>query len=201
MFYRGLHVVLTRGFSVSYKADKEFLQIIGGNPFSMFRNTIIWWFLIGIILHIILTRTKYGNWVFATGGNLESARNIGVKTNRVKIINFSICALLAGLAGTKNIARFCVSQSKLGLGMEFEAITAAVLGGCILTGGRGSILGAMIGATFMATIRSGLVTMGYSSYIYMPITGMILIFAVIINKYITGEGILGQGYGGSNKIT
>ena len=201
MFYRGLHVVLTRGFSVSYKADKEFLQIIGGNPFSMFRNTIIWWFLIGIILHIILTRTKYGNWVFATGGNLESARNIGVKTNRVKIINFSICSLLAGLAGTTNIARFYVSQSQLGLGMEFEAITAAVLGGCILTGGRGSILGAMIGATFMATIRSGLVTMGYSSYIYMPITGMILVFAVVINKYITGEGILGQGYGGSNKIT
>ena len=158
-------------------------------------------FLIGIILHIILTRTKYGNWVFATGGNLESARNIGVKTNQVKIINFSICSLLAGLAGTTNIARFYVSQSQLGLGMEFEAITAAVLGGCILTGGRGSILGAMIGATFMATIRSGLVTMGYSSYIYMPITGMILIFAVIINKYITGEGILGQGYGGSNKIT
>ena len=85
--------------------------------------------------------------------------------------------------------------------MEFEAITAAVLGGCILTGGRGSILGAMIGATFMATIRSGLVTMGYSSYIYLPITGIILVLAVIINKYITGEGILGQGYGGSNKIT
>ena len=201
MFYRGLHIVLTKGFSVTYKADKEFLQIIGGNPFSMFRNTIIWWVLFGIILHIILTRTKYGNWVFATGGNLESARNIGVKTNRVKIINFSICALLAGLAGTTNIARFYVSQSQLGLGMEFEAITAAVLGGCILTGGRGSILGAMIGATFMATIRSGLVTMGYSSYIYLPITGIILVLAVIINKYITGEGILGQGYGGSNKIT
>ena len=111
------------------------------------------WFLIGIILHIILTRTKYGNWVFATGGNLESARNIGVKTNQVKIINFSICSLLAGLAGTTNIARFYVSQSQLGLGMEFEAITAAVLGGCILTGGRGSILGAMIGATFISMIQ------------------------------------------------
>lgn len=186
MFYRGLHIIWTGGFSVTYLADKSFLVLVAGNPFSMFRNTIAWWLLVGLILHVVLTRTRYGNWIFATGGNKEAARNVGVPVQRVKIINFALCSLLAGMSGALNIARFMTSQSQLGMGLEFEAITAAVIGGCVLAGGAGSIVGTIMGAVFMSVIRSGLIMLGYSSYIYMPITGIVLLLAVIINRAVSG---------------
>lgn len=186
MFYRGIHIILTGGFSVTYEADKALLSFLGGNPFSLFRNTIIWWFLFCLLLQIILSKTKYGNWIYATGGNRESARNIGVPTDAVKVACFALCSFLAGFAGTANVARFMTSQSQLGLGMEFEAITAAVIGGTLLTGGRGSVVGTLIGMVFVSVIRTGLITLGFSSYIYMPVTGIILLIAVIINRTVTG---------------
>ncbi len=182
MFYRGLHIILTRGFSVSYKADPTFLDAIAGITFSLMRNTVIWWILLAIILQIVLVKTRYGNWVLATGGDANAARNSGVPVSRVKVINFALCSLLAGFAGTTNMARFLTSQSQLGMGMEFEAITAAVIGGTLLMGGRGSMAGAVMGAIFVSVIRSGLIFFGYSSYIYMPVTGIILMLAVIINR-------------------
>ncbi len=182
MFYRGMHIILTRGFSVSYKADKEFLDIVAGITFSLMRNTVIWWILLAIVFQVILTKTRYGNWVLATGGDANAARNSGVPVSRVKVINFCICSLLAGFAGAANMARFLTSQSQLGMGMEFEAITAAVIGGTLLMGGRGSMAGTMLGAIFVSVIRSGLIFFGYSSYIYMPVTGIILMLAVIINR-------------------
>lgn len=182
MFYRGLHIILTRGFSVSYKADKAFLDFIAGITFSLMRNTVIWWILLAIVLQVILVKTRYGNWVLATGGDAQAARNSGVPVSRVKVINFALCSLLAGLAGAANMARFLTSQSQLGMGMEFEAITAAVIGGTLLMGGKGSMVGAVLGAIFVSVIRSGLIFFGYSSYIYMPVTGIILMLAVIINR-------------------
>ena len=182
MFYRGLHIILTRGFSVSYKADKAFLDMVAGITFSLMRNTVIWWILLAIILQVVLAKTRYGNWVLATGGDAQAARNSGVPVSRVKVINFALCSLLAGFAGAANMARFLTSQSQLGMGMEFEAITAAVIGGTLLMGGKGSMAGAVLGAIFVSVIRSGLIFFGYSSYIYMPVTGIILMLAVIINR-------------------
>lgn len=182
MFYRGMHIILTRGFSVSYKADKEFLDVIAGLTFSLMRNTVIWWLLLAVVLQIVLTKTRYGNWVLATGGDANAARNSGVPVSRVKVANFALCSLLAGFAGATNMARFLTSQSQLGMGMEFEAITAAVIGGTLLMGGKGSMAGAVMGAIFVSVIRSGLIFFGYSSYIYMPVTGIILMLAVIINR-------------------
>lgn len=182
MFYRGMHIILTRGFSVSYKADKEFLDVIAGLTFSLMRNTVIWWILLAVVLQIVLTKTRYGNWVLATGGDANAARNSGVPVSRVKVANFALCSLLAGFAGATNMARFLTSQSQLGMGMEFEAITAAVIGGTLLMGGKGSMAGAVMGAIFVSVIRSGLIFFGYSSYIYMPVTGIILMLAVIINR-------------------
>lgn len=182
MFYRGLHIILTRGFAVSYKADKAFLDVMAGLTFSLMRNTVIWWLLLAVVLQIVLTKTRYGNWVLATGGDANAARNAGVPVSRVKVTNFALCSLLAGFAGATNMARFLTSQSQLGMGMEFEAITAAVIGGTLLMGGKGSMAGAVMGAIFVSVIRSGLIFFGYSSYIYMPVTGIILMLAVIINR-------------------
>jgi simple sugar transport system permease protein len=161
--------------------------MLAGNLFSSFYMTIIWWVLIVVIVQIILVRTQFGNWVFAAGGNPVAARNIGVPVNKVKVFNFALCSMLAGLGGIFSIARFYASQSQLGSGYEFEAITACVIGGVLLTGGKGNIMGVFIGAIFVSLIRSGLIFMGLNSYIYMPITGLLLLGAVILNRYLTKQ--------------
>ena len=185
MFWRGLVIFLTGGFSLTYQGSLSFIQFLGGNPFSMFRNSVIWFVLLTIVFHFVLTRTRYGNWVYATGGNAEAARNVGVPVIRVKMINFALCSLLAGIAGITNLARFMVVQGQLGTLKELEAIAAAVIGGNLLTGGKGSILGTFVGAVFISMLRTGLIMMGYSSYLYMPVTGIIIVIAVILNRWIT----------------
>jgi simple sugar transport system permease protein len=185
MFWRGLVIYLTGGFSLAYKGDVSFLQILGGNPFSMFRNSIIWFLLLTLVLHVVLNRTRYGNWVYATGGNMDAARNVGVPVMRVKMMNFALCSLLAGVAGITNLARFMIVQGQLGTLKELEAIAAAVIGGNLLNGGRGSILGTFVGAVFISMLRTGLIMMGFSSYLYMPLTGVMIVVAVILNRSIT----------------
>jgi simple sugar transport system permease protein len=187
MGYRGLHVILTNGFLVSYHPDRTFLHILAANLFSSFYMTIIWWVLIVGVAQIILVKTQFGNWVFAAGGNPIAARNIGVPVYKVKILNFALCSMLAGLGGIFTIARFYASQSQLGEGYEFEAITACVIGGILLNGGKGNIIGVFIGAIFVSLIRTGLISMGLNSYIYMPITGLLLLGAVILNRYLTKQ--------------
>lgn len=184
MFWRGIVIFLTGGFSVTYQGEQSFLQLLGGNTFSMFRNTVIWFVLLTLLLQFVLTRTRFGNWAYATGGNVEAARNIGVPIIRVRMICFAICSLLAGLAGISNLARFMIVQGQLGTLKELEAIAAAVIGGNLLAGGRGSIVGTFVGAVFISMLRTGLIMMGLSSYLYMPMTGVMIVIAVVLNRSI-----------------
>lgn len=192
MLWRGMHNYLTDGFVVQYadealQRDQGFLNILGGNPIDalpMFHMTCVWFVVLMLIFFFVLTKTKYGNHVFATGGNQEAARNAGVKVNKVKLINFVICAALAGFAGAANLARYKTSQGQLGVGLELEAIAACVIGGNLLMGGAGTIIGTFIGAVLMSIIRTGLIILGISSYLYLPITGVIIILAVVLNTFI-----------------
>ena len=192
MFWRGMHNHLTNGFPLVYseaalQRDAGFLKILGGSPIQslpMFHMTCLWFIILMLVFYFILNKTRYGNSVFATGGNKDAARNAGVKVNRVKLINFMICAALAGFAGTANLARYKSSQGQLGTGMELEAIAACVIGGNLLMGGAGSIIGTFIGAVLMSMIRTGLIILGVSSYLYLPITGVIIIAAVVMNTFI-----------------
>jgi len=185
MFWRGISIYATGGYTVIWKAETDFLQILGGRLFSMFRMTGIWFIGLTVLFFLILHKTRYGNWVFATGGNLEAARNIGVNTNKVKLINFTVCGLLAGLSGATNVARYLTVVAQLGMGKELEAIAACVIGGNLLMGGRGTILGTFIGVYLLSMIRTGLVMLGISSYLYLPITGIIIVVAVVINTFAT----------------
>ena len=192
MFWRGLHNYLTEGFVVYYQEealtrDAGFLMAMGGNPFKglpMFHMTCIWFTLLAAMFHFILNHTRYGNHVLATGGSPEATRNAGVNVNRIKLINFTLCGMLAGLAGAANMARYQGSQGQLGIGLELEAIAACVIGGNLLMGGIGSIIGTFIGALLMSVIRTGLITLNISTYLYLPITGIIIISAVVLNTLI-----------------
>jgi len=181
LLLRGSLLAVTGGESVSYSSDAIMPTILTRFMGFGFRPSHIWFLALTLIFSIILTNTRYGNWVFATGGNREVARAMGVNTNKVKVTNFMLSALMASLSGCIVISRFNLANASFGTGMELEAIASAVIGGTFLTGGYGTIIGVFFGAFLMGMMRTGLVMIGAPAYWYQAFVGVILIIAATIN--------------------
>ena len=130
----------------------------------------------------LLVRTRFGNWIFAVGGSQVSARSVGVPVVRTKILLFMGTALGAWLVGSINILRFASVQANQGIGLEFQYIIAAVIGGCLLTGGFGSAVGAAIGALIFGMARQGIVFAQWNSDWFMLFLGIMLLAAVLVNN-------------------
>jgi simple sugar transport system permease protein len=185
MFFRGLLLAVSGGFPITFAADSDpFLDALGGKIFLGFRASGLWFIVATVFFTIILNHTKYGNHVFAVGGNKGTSKALGIDVNKVKIINFMICSVLAGLAGFTMFGRFHSIDPTAGSLLELEAIAAAVIGGALLTGGYGSIIGAFIGAFLIGMMRSGLILAGAPAYWYKGFIGVILVISVIINTKI-----------------
>jgi simple sugar transport system permease protein len=153
---------------------------------------LVWLFIIACAFWFVLTRLRYGNWTFATGGKVGPAKAMGVPTARVKRINFALSALFAGLAGCMQFAYIRGVTQGQGQNYELLAITAAVLGGTSLFGGSGTIWGSVIGAFLLATIEIGLVLIGVPGSFYVTFIGVMLVIVVIANVRI---GRLGGNQG------
>ena len=184
LFWRGIVIYALAGSFMSYHGDEQWLAPFRFILFSHCRASVLWFFAVALLFTWLLVRTAFGNWILAAGGNAQAARNVGVPVYRVKLICFSLCGASAALAGVSYVARYKTMQVSVGQGFELEAIAAAVIGGNVLTGGRGSILGTAIGVLFVSMIRNGLVHSLDSSYLHYPVTGVLLIVAVIINRRI-----------------
>ncbi|MDV6228587.1 ABC transporter permease [Nitratireductor aquimarinus] len=152
---------------------------------------IVWAIVLIIFGHVLLTKTKFGNWIFAAGGDAEAARNSGVPVNRVKILMFMFTAFCATVFAVCQVMEFGSAGADRGLLKEFEAIIAVVIGGALLTGGYGSVLGAALGALIFGVVQQGLFFAGVESSLFRVFLGVILLGAVILNTYIrriiTGE--------------
>ena len=152
---------------------------------------IVWALLLVVFGHVLLTRTKFGNWIFAAGGDAEAARNSGVPVNRVKILMFMFTAFCATVFATCQVMEFGSAGADRGLLKEFEAIIAVVIGGALLTGGYGSVIGAALGALIFGVVQQGLFFAEVESSLFRVFLGAILLGAVILNTYIrrliTGE--------------
>jgi simple sugar transport system permease protein len=151
---------------------------IGSTPFYM---PLVWMFVIAVAFWFVLTRLRYGNWTFATGGKVGPARAMGVPTARVKRINFVLGSVFAGLAGCMQFAYLRGVTQAQGQNYELLAITAAVLGGTSLFGGTGTIWGSIIGAFLLSTIQIGLVLIGVPGSFYVTFIGVMLVIVVIAN--------------------
>lgn len=184
MFWRGILLAVTGGFPIILSHKSGVLNVLGGPLGGGLRYSAVWFIVIAFIFWLVLEKTAYGNWTFATGGNLGAARALGIPTDRVKIINFVISSTLAGFAGLTTFGRFKIVDPTLGQELELEAIAAAVIGGTLMTGGYGSIVGGFIGALMIGMVRSGLVLAGAPGYWYRAFIGVILIVAAIINTRI-----------------
>jgi len=184
--YRGIANLITNGREIPYypgQTSPIFLNFFHGKILG-FPVEFIWLIAVAILLWILLEHTKFGNWIFATGSNKESARMMGINTNRVKIICFMIVGMLTAFAGIVEATRLGIADPGAKETMNLEAIAGAVVGGTLLTGGVGSILGAVLGALCIKVLSIGLTMLGLSPYHFWVATGALLVAAVAINVII-----------------
>jgi ABC-type xylose transport system permease subunit len=147
-----------------------------------FRNSIIWWVILVAFFHIILTRTRYGNAVFATGGNTQAARAQGINVTLIKVQGFMLTAFLAGLAAILETSRSPSVDPTEGTGWELETIAMTVVGGALLSGGYGSVIGTMLGTLIFGMLATGLVQVNLPNRMFEGVVGVIMIGAVILNN-------------------
>jgi simple sugar transport system permease protein len=184
MFFvlQGLNNLLISGHQLIMFDPSLAMSALGGKiGDTPFYTPLVWMFVIGGVLWFVLTRLRYGNWTFATGGKVGPAKAMGVPTAKVKRTNFVFSAVLAGLAGCMQFAYIRGVTQGQGQNYELLAITAAVLGGTSLFGGTGTIWGSVIGAFLLATIQIGLVLIGVPGSFYVTFIGIMLVIVVIAN--------------------
>ncbi|MCP2259361.1 simple sugar transport system permease protein [Streptoalloteichus tenebrarius] len=152
---------------------------VGGATFQV---SVLWWLGFTAVATWLLLRTRLGNWIFAVGGAATSARQVGVPVVRTKVLLFMTTAAAAWLVGGINVLRYTSVQANQGIGQEFFYIIAAVIGGCLLTGGFGSAVGAAVGALIFGMTRQGIVFAGWNNDWFMLFLGVMLLAAVLVNN-------------------
>ncbi len=152
---------------------------IGSSP--AYPVALVWWLVVTALGMLVLSRTTFGNWIFAAGGEPNAARNVGVPVGRTKILLFVLTALGAWLVGTIQFTAGLSAVSEQGVGYELYYIVAAVVGGCLLTGGYGSVIGSSIGAAIIGMALQGVIYARWPSQWGFAFLGILLLFGVIVN--------------------
>ena len=177
---RGLALILTNGRPVS-KLSEGF-NFLGQGDF-LYVPVPIWILaVVAVSAHLVLNFTRFGRHTYAIGGNEQAARVSGININRIKIGIFALSGMLAGLAGMLLAARIGSGQPQLGVGIELDAITAAVIGGTSFNGGVGTIWGTIVGALIIGVINNGLDLMAVSPFMQQVVKGVIIVLAIIIDE-------------------
>jgi len=169
-----------QGFSSSRVVFSGSFTVGGVN----IRTSVLYWIVFVIIATWILLRTHIGNWIFAVGGHAPSARAVGVPVGRMKIGLFMAVGFMAWFTGMHTLFLFNTIQAGQGIGNEFVYIIAAVVGGCLLTGGYGSAVGAGIGALIFGMVNQGIVYAGWNPDWFQFFVGLLLLGAILLNTYI-----------------
>lgn len=149
-----------------------------------FTVAVVWWLALTALGTWLLTRTRFGNWIYAAGGNAVAARSVGVPVAFTKIALFTMTSTTAALLGVMTALTLRSVQAGQGIGNEFRYIIAAVVGGCLLTGGYGSVIGASVGALIMGMAEIGIPFSGWNSDWRFLFLGIILVLAVLLNTTI-----------------
>lgn len=172
---RGLVLVIGHGWPVPIPFTGLFADV-GIPPVPFFIVVAL-----ALVASFALTRMAFGRYVFAIGGDEDKSRELGLPVNQVKIIVFAISGMLAGLGGGILTSEIGSGSPTMGTGFELTAISAVVIGGTSLTGGRGSILGTIVGSLVMATLANGLIILGVSTDVQIVLTGVVLVGAVLLS--------------------
>ena len=176
----GLTLQLTQGNPVAV-TDYSFQNIgqarAAGIPVPVWIMVVVF-----VIFGVLLSRTRYGRYVYATGDNAEAARLSGISVDRVKVLAFVISGVLAALAGFIVSARLSTAEPTAGTGLELEAIAAVIIGGTSLAGGRGDLVGTIVGALILGVIDNGMNLLDVSPFLQSVVKGLVILFAVLLDR-------------------
>jgi ribose transport system permease protein len=181
---RSFALIVTHGRPISIYGDEyqTFLWLGGGDIFGI-PNPFIIFCVTAIFFWILLSRTVWGRYVYAVGGNERTARLTGLHVDRLKIIVYILSAVVAGTAGLVQYSYLSSVTADLGTGQELAVIAATVIGGANLAGGEGTILGTVIGAIILEVLRNGLLLFGIDPYWQGVFVGAVIILAVSIDYF------------------
>jgi simple sugar transport system permease protein len=193
--YRGALYVASTGIMLQTIVKLPVYEVFNGRinwladaiPDANFRWALLWLLGLVVLFQFILTRTRFGNHVFAIGGSPGAAIAQGVKAKRVKLACFIISGVLAGLAGIMLFSQFRTAKIASGAGEELNAIAAAVVGGTLLAGGSGSIVGALIGVMLISMLRTGIILLDISfipADNFQAVVGVTIVAAAVFNNWI-----------------
>jgi simple sugar transport system permease protein len=185
---RGTALYLTSGFPQRTWSATSFLTnvIVGEFPLGELRiyTSLLWFAGLAILSGYVLTETKTGNWIQASGGNPEAARARGVQVGRTKIILFVLAAIISAYAGITSSIRVSAANPNSGTGYELEVIAMVVIGGTTLSGGRGTIIGTVIGVLILRVMRNGIVLIGVPGLAYNIFIGAIILGMMALHSWL-----------------
>ncbi|WP_415426307.1 ABC transporter permease subunit [Staphylococcus borealis] len=180
--FRGLTLVITDGNPITNLGDSYLFQLFGKGYFIGIPVPAVTMIIVFIILLIILQKTTFGRHTYAIGGNEVAAKISGIKVNKIKIFIYGISGLISALAGGILTSRLNSAQPTAGMSYELDAIAAVVLGGTSLTGGKGRIVGTLIGVLIIGVLNNGLNLLGVSSFYQQVVKGVVILIAVLIDR-------------------
>lgn len=189
LIVRGAALFITSGFPQrpSSVADSAFAYALVGDFYiGGFRvyMSVLWFALFVVLTHYVLNHTKAGNWIQASGGNPNAARNRGVQVDRTKVLLFMFSAAMAAFAGIVSSIRTAAANPNSGMGYELEVIAMVVIGGTVLTGGRGTILGTILGIFILRAMRNGIVMIGVPGLAYNIFIGAIILAMMALHSWL-----------------
>ena len=184
LLLRGVTMVYTNGSPINtgFSDNADLFGWFGiGRPLGI--PTPVWIMaIVFLAAWYMLHHTRLGRYIYALGGNEAATRLSGISVNKVKIIVYALCGMLASLAGIIEVARLSSAQPTAGTGYELDAIAAVVLGGTSLAGGKGRIVGTLIGALILGFLNNGLNLLGVSSYYQMIVKAVVILLAVLVDN-------------------
>lgn len=178
----GISVILTGSTSVAIQGGPIAKPLLGSFIGGKFQVTIFWWIAAVIVAGFILHYLPYGNWIFALGGDKESARNAGIPTERLTILLFVASGLCAAFVGMSQAILYNSAQVSAGQSYIFNSIISVVIGGVLLTGGYGSVVGIVLGTLTFAIVNQGIFYTGFNANWASFIIGVLLFAAVLMNN-------------------
>ncbi len=178
----GFSRLLTNNVSVPLAAGEPWKSMLGQFLFGQFEVAILWWIGVVIVVGWLTHIAKYGNWIFAIGGDLESARATGIPVNRVKIALYVATAAASASVGIMSTVLYNSAQVAKGQAFVFNSIIAVVIGGVLLTGGYGSVFGILMGTLTFAIVNQGIYFTGWNADWASLILGVLLLAAVLMNN-------------------
>lgn len=183
----GLALTLSSGLtgsSVVSVSTSGFWADVFNHDFGKFSISILWWLLVAAVAWWAVSRSRFGPWIRATGGNLEQARRAGVLTDRVKIALFICTSVAATFVGMLQAVQYNTANAASGQGYVFQAPIVVVVGGVLITGGFGSIFGVVVGTLVYGIIGGGLFYTGWNTNLSQVLLGSLMIVAVLTNTHL-----------------